>query len=497
MVEDDSLGVLLEFGGRNIINAPEDDPIRILRNQNMSLRLELENKADVPLNMSGTVWFYYNDIAVLPIQVQNPVTGQVWVQLPHNATIDPINTSLPIEQLLSIGPVDLLTGIIQASLEFNYYEMDPTNLTRSGILHSLIQVFYLELPPADALGVITSVAGIAATVATAGAVFSLGTGIKAILEGLQTAHKLRSIQKKASEIRSLPNLTVLGALPALFALVAGMKKLKKKKKKKGEEIEETATSEGVSEYVIRQRIREVAPDAWPMDKCPKCKKAWSSKQDTCRKCGIDIDTAQRAYADLLVSKVEPALKVMNKKKSLSVRKLAKKTKSNDYNAGVVGAAMVDTEVTEVTKLRSFVMNIGGLAFLMLTWQQLLGGAASHFQTTLTLVGGAFSLAVIVALALARRTQIEKFRADMEVTGKMMPTEEEIAEADEPSEEEVDTEAVVESDIGDDSGFDDSKPEEDYAVYEESAEETHDSFEGSDFEAESETEFDAEKDVDSE
>ncbi|MHA1934884.1 MAG: hypothetical protein ACW97A_06345, partial [Candidatus Thorarchaeota archaeon] len=33
MVEDDSLGVLLEFGGRNIINAPEDDPIRILRNQ--------------------------------------------------------------------------------------------------------------------------------------------------------------------------------------------------------------------------------------------------------------------------------------------------------------------------------------------------------------------------------------------------------------------------------------------------------------------------------
>ncbi|MHA2206595.1 MAG: hypothetical protein ACXABC_12105 [Candidatus Thorarchaeota archaeon] len=391
MVEDDSLGVLLEFGGRNIINAPEDDPIRILRNQNMSLRLELENKADVPLNMSGTVWFYYNDIAVLPIQVQNPVTGQVWVQLPHNATIDPINTSLPIEQLLSIGPVDLLTGIIQASLEFNYYEMDPTNLTRSGILHSLIQVFYLELPPADALGVITSVAGIAATVATAGAVFSLGTGIKAILEGLQTAHKLRSIQKKASEIRSLPNLTVLGALPALFALVAGMKKLKKKKKKKGEEIEETATFEGVSEYVIRQRIREVAPDAWPMDKCPKCKKTWSSKQDTCRKCGIDIDTAQRAYADLLVSKVEPALKVMNKKKSLSVRKLAKKTKSNDYNAGVVGAAMVDTEVTEVTKietpLRSFVMNIGGLAFLMLTWQQLLGGAASHFQTTLTLVGG--------------------------------------------------------------------------------------------------------------
>ncbi|MHA1903625.1 MAG: hypothetical protein ACW977_06635 [Candidatus Thorarchaeota archaeon] len=108
------------------------------------------------------------------------------------------------------------------------------------------------------------------------------------------------------------------------------------------------------------------------------------------------------------------------------------------------------------------MNIGGLAFLMLTWQQLLGGAASHFQTTLTLVGGAFSLAVIVALALARRTQIEKFRADMEATGKMMPTEEEVEKAEyvDSAEEEVETESVVKPDISDESEFYDSEPEPD-------------------------------------
>jgi hypothetical protein len=240
-----------------------------------------------------------------------------------------------------------------------------------------------------------------------------------------------------------------------------MVKVKKKKEEK-----ETETREGVSEYIVRQRVRALARDAWRHDKCPNCKAKWRENATNCKKCKIDVDDATNAYADLLASKVDPALRVMSKKKSLSIRKLAKKTKSNEYNAGVIGAAMVDTQVTEIQKietpLRSFVMNIGGLAFLMLTWQQLLGGAASQFQTTLAVVGGALSLGVIVALYVSRRTQVEKLRVELD-------------EKDIPVVEESPPEVS-------------SEPVEDESSFEESEEPT-DAFES---DVESEPEYDAEE-----
>jgi hypothetical protein len=167
----------------------------------------------------------------------------------------------------------------------------------------------------------------------------------------------------------------------------------------------------------------------------------------CKKCNFTQDDARQAYAELLVEKVPSALRWMGKKKSTDVKTLAKKTKSTQYNAGVIAASMVDTEVTEITKvgtpLRSFVMNIAGLTFLVVTWQQLLGDRTSSFQTTITMVGAFLSLAVIVALYFARKTQIEKFVADQEAGKKIIPTEEEVeaeveaedVEDEEPEEEE--------------------------------------------------------------
>ncbi|MHA2067365.1 MAG: hypothetical protein ACXABY_23600, partial [Candidatus Thorarchaeota archaeon] len=202
----------------------------------------------------------------------------------------------------------------------------------------------------------------------------------------------------------------------------------------------------VSEYIVRQRLREVAPDAWQVDKCPKCKKNWNKKLDMCKKCNFTQDDARIEYANLLASKVPAAIKWMAKKKSSDVKSLAKKTKSTQYNAGVIAAAMVDTDVTEITKvgtpLRSFVMNIAGLAFLVVTWQQLLGDSSSQWQTTITLVGAAMSLAIIIALYISRKTQIAKFVADQEAGKKMLPTEEEAeAEAADEVEPEVAEEAV--------------------------------------------------------
>jgi hypothetical protein len=260
-----------------------------------------------------------------------------------------------------------------------------------------------------------------------------------LLDAVRTSHKLRSIQKKASELRSLPNLAVLGALPALFALVSGMSKgVKRKESKDGAE---APSESSVSEYVVRQRIRETAGDAWLMDKCPKCKRKWNKKTNECKKCGFDLEDGQRAYTDLLASKVTPALRLLNKKKSVSIKQLAKKTKSNNYNAGVLGAALVDTELSEITKVstpfRAFVMNIAGLAFLIITWDQLLGGSSGGFQTTLTIIGGALSLGVIIALYFTRKSQIERFRTDVDgIILETPPPEEDAAdEPDEPVDEE--------------------------------------------------------------
>jgi hypothetical protein len=172
----------------------------------------------------------------------------------------------------------------------------------------------------------------------------------------------------------------------------------------------------------------------------------------CKKCNLTQDDARTEYANLLADKVPAAIRWFGKKKSSDVKTLAKKTKSTQYNAGVIAAAMVDTNVMEITKvgtpLRSFVMNIAGLAFLVITWQQLLGDSSSQWQTSITLIGAAMSLALIIALYVNRKAQIEKFVADQEAGKKMLPTEEEAeveAEAEEEEPPEPEVEATEEPD----------------------------------------------------
>ncbi|MFW9849836.1 MAG: hypothetical protein ACFFF4_11890, partial [Candidatus Thorarchaeota archaeon] len=310
-------------------------------------------------------------------------------------------------------------------------------------------------------------------------------------------HKAISIQKKTGEIRSLPNLLVIGALPALFSMLAGMVKVKKKK---GES--EESESDGVSEYRLKQRLRETAPPAWRVDKCPKCKRDWDKKTNTCKKCKIGEEEGRNEYAEYLAGKTDKAIKVVGKNKSISIQKMAKKIKTNEYNAGVIGAAMVDTEVTEIQKIdtpfKSFLLNIGGLIFLVLTWQQLLGGATSQFQTTLTFVGAGLSLAVIVALYISRKTQIEKLKVEVDKGGKMMPTEEEkmvtgqVPPAQEVADEETSEDYMDESDEYDES--DESDESDEYDESDESDEYEEESIEVAD--EESEQDFDTYDEEDS-
>jgi len=439
-IGDDKLHILVRINGAPLAYANDSTkaididlkiPIEIYFDTNVT--------NDKDLNVTASLVFHYQGIALFSVDVVSEATGLPWIIAPHNADIDPVTSILDLSNL-TLGPISLITAVIEVQFLFEYTEM-PLQDTGG----SVDQTFYLKTPT-DPTSILTSVTGIAAVVATGTTAFALVSNFNMLLDAVRTSHKLRSIQKKASELRSLPNLAVLGALPALFALVSGMSK--GVKRREGKDGAEPPSESSVSEYVVRQRLRETAGDAWLMDKCPKCKRKWNKKTNECKKCGFDVEDGQRAYADLLASKVSPALYLLNKKKSVSIKQLAKKTKSNNYNAGVLGAALVDTELSEITKVstpfRGFVMNIVGLAFLIITWDQLLGRSSNSFQTTLTLIGGALSLGVIIALYFTRKSQIEKFRADVDGIILETPPPEEDAAADEPDES-VDEELSAESD----------------------------------------------------
>ncbi|MCK4566282.1 MAG: hypothetical protein KAU48_03135 [Candidatus Thorarchaeota archaeon] len=434
-VNDGTLFVYAGLDGQNVNESGSANPVEINMEGPMELFLQINVSSTVDLNMTGSIVFYYQGIAIFPIQIIDPVTNSTWIWVDHDAPIPPVAAMIDLSTALSYGGVKLATGIFEASMDFSYY-LDGDTTTE----YTLSNKFYFFIPSAPA-DVFTSVTGVSATIATVGAIYGLGNGFWQLFEGIKTAYKLRGIHKKASELKSLPNLTVIGALPLLFSMLAGMTKMGKKKK---ETKDDSPEDSGVSEYLVRQRLREVAPDAWPVDKCPKCKRDWNTKLDMCKKCKLTQDDARVIYTDLLVSKVPAALRLMGNKKSTDIRTLAKKTKSTDYNAGVIAAAMVDTGVTEIVKvgtpLRSFVLNIAGLAFLVITWQQLLGDSTSTLQTTITLVGAAMSLAIIIALYVSRKSQVEKFSTDMDDGKKWIPTEEEAAaEADEVAEEVADEE----------------------------------------------------------
>ncbi|MGV9169503.1 MAG: hypothetical protein ACOC38_06120, partial [Promethearchaeia archaeon] len=82
------------------------------------------------------------------------------------------------------------------------------------------------------------------------------------------------------------------------------------------------------------------------------------------------------------------------------------------------------------------MNLAGIAFLFLTWQQLFGSSASDWQTALTLVGAALSVGVVIALYVRRKTQIEELQEKGADAGAIVPgvTTEEGTEETSPPED---------------------------------------------------------------
>ena len=249
-LHDDKLYVLISLDGMNVLDYDLDNPLPLNMDAPMDLFLQLNATGSQTLNASGTITFWYQGIALFPIQIVDAYQN-TWFTLDPSTPIPPVTAPMDFSGMMSLGPIDLATGVFEATVDFRYYAEGNTTL-------NILTHQYSFLLPSTPVDVITSVTGIATSVATVTAVYGAAMGFNALWDGLKTAYKLRGIHKKASEIRSLPNLTVLGALPLLFSIVDSMKKSKK----------EGREDSGVSEYIVRQRLREVAPDAWQVDKCP-------------------------------------------------------------------------------------------------------------------------------------------------------------------------------------------------------------------------------------
>ncbi|TFH02866.1 MAG: hypothetical protein E4H14_17315, partial [Candidatus Thorarchaeota archaeon] len=190
-VNDGTLFVFASLDGKNLKNSPQGDPVLINMEDPMVLYLQINNTGTQNLNMSGSITFYYQGIAIFPIQIVDYATNSTWIPVDHSASIPIIESPIGLGQAFTVNGIKLTTGIFQASIDFRYY-IEGDTVTE----HIVTNEFFFKIPssPAD---VFTSVTGISAVVATVGAVFGLGNGFMSLFEGLKTAYKLRGLHKKA------------------------------------------------------------------------------------------------------------------------------------------------------------------------------------------------------------------------------------------------------------------------------------------------------------
>jgi len=163
-VNDETLFVYASLDGQNVKDSNDINPIEIDLEGPMEIFLQINVSSTVDLNITGSINFYYQGIAIFPIQIVDPVTNSTWIWLDHEHDIPPVAAMIDLSTVLSYGSIKLATGIFEASMDFRYY-LDGDTTTE----YVLSNKFYFFIPstPQD---VFTSVTGISATVATVGAI---------------------------------------------------------------------------------------------------------------------------------------------------------------------------------------------------------------------------------------------------------------------------------------------------------------------------------------
>ncbi|MHA1575856.1 MAG: hypothetical protein ACTSU3_00705, partial [Candidatus Thorarchaeota archaeon] len=155
-VNDQTLFVYAGLDGQNVKDSGSGNPIVINMEGPMEifLQIELNETLTQDMNMTGTIVFYYQGIAIFPIQIIDPVTNSTWIWVNHESEIPPVAALIDLSQALSFNGIQLATGLFEASLDFRYYLEGDTTTE-----YIVTNTFYFSIP-ASPLQVITSVTGI-------------------------------------------------------------------------------------------------------------------------------------------------------------------------------------------------------------------------------------------------------------------------------------------------------------------------------------------------
>ncbi|MFX1560576.1 MAG: hypothetical protein ACFFBL_08300, partial [Promethearchaeota archaeon] len=178
-LHDDKLYVYISLDGMNVLDYDINNPLPLNMEAPMNLFLQLNATGTQTLNVSGTITFWYQGFALIPIQIVDAYQNK-WFMVDPGTPIPPVNAPMDFSGMMSLGPIDLATGVFEATVDFRYYvEGDNT-------LH-ILQHQYAFLLPSTPVDVITSVTGIATAAATVTAVYGATMGINSLWDGLKTA----------------------------------------------------------------------------------------------------------------------------------------------------------------------------------------------------------------------------------------------------------------------------------------------------------------------
>jgi hypothetical protein len=194
-ITDGTLSVYFSLDGMNVRNHALNNSLPINMDTPMAFNFSIIANGTQTLNVSGAITFWYQGYPIIPLTIRDS-NNNSWFLVDPSVPPPPIDDqTIPFNEMLNfLGPIDIITGVYEATVDFEYYV--EGNSTKNPLQHR----FSFEIP-ATPLDIITSVTGITAIVFTAGAGVGLVTGINSLFDGIKTAYKLRGIQKKASEIR--------------------------------------------------------------------------------------------------------------------------------------------------------------------------------------------------------------------------------------------------------------------------------------------------------
>ena len=100
-VNDGTLFVYAGLDGQNVQDSDDTNPVEINMEGPMEIFLQVNVSSSVDLNMTGTITFYYQGIAIFPIQIIDPVTNSTWIWVDHSSPIPPVTAMIDLSTALS------------------------------------------------------------------------------------------------------------------------------------------------------------------------------------------------------------------------------------------------------------------------------------------------------------------------------------------------------------------------------------------------------------